>query len=66
MYWKGRVIGVTIGCLLGMTPLLWLHNDTKDKDDKEIKGGEKKEGKKEEKWGPRDVQIPNLCCVQIL
>ncbi|XP_015110228.1 uncharacterized protein LOC107036645 isoform X1 [Diachasma alloeum] len=28
----GRVIGVTIGCMLGMTPLLWLHTESK-KDD---------------------------------
>ncbi|XP_015598266.1 uncharacterized protein LOC107269193 isoform X2 [Cephus cinctus] len=28
----GRVLGVTLGCLLGMTPLLILHQDSKDKD----------------------------------
>ena len=24
---QGRLIGITIGCLLGMLPLLWYHND---------------------------------------
>ncbi|XP_057320398.1 uncharacterized protein LOC130664480 isoform X1 [Microplitis mediator] len=33
----GRVIGVTIGCLLGMTPLLFLHTDSKEDKEKEKK-----------------------------
>ncbi|XP_058797887.1 uncharacterized protein LOC131668067 isoform X2 [Phymastichus coffea] len=39
----GRVIGVTVGCLLGMLPLLFLHCDPKDEKD------EKKEEKQDDK-----------------
>ncbi|XP_011306323.1 transmembrane protein 65 isoform X3 [Fopius arisanus] len=34
----GRVIGVTIGCMLGMTPLLWLHQELKTDDSPEQEG----------------------------
>ncbi|CAG5087342.1 Similar to TMEM65: Transmembrane protein 65 (Homo sapiens) [Cotesia congregata] len=33
---KGRVIGVTIGCILGMTPLFLLHTETKEEKEKGI------------------------------
>ncbi|XP_014217090.1 transmembrane protein 65 isoform X3 [Copidosoma floridanum] len=47
----GRVIGVTIGCLLGMSPLLFLHKETKEqsKDDEVEEKKEDNKTKKDEK-----------------
>ena len=33
LFLKGRVIGITVGCIIGMAPLLWFDH----KDDKETK-----------------------------
>ncbi|KXJ78458.1 hypothetical protein RP20_CCG004684 [Aedes albopictus] len=33
----GRVIGITIGCLLGMCPLMFMENEPKDADKKDDK-----------------------------
>ncbi|CAB3252138.1 unnamed protein product [Arctia plantaginis] len=45
----GRVLGITFGCILGMTPLLFRDDDKKHEDKKEGKKEDKKEVKKEDK-----------------
>lgn len=32
-HFQGRILGITIGCLIGMTPLLFMDLDKKKKDD---------------------------------
>lgn len=34
---QGRILGITIGCIIGMTPLLFMDGDKKSKDSEEGK-----------------------------
>lgn len=53
---QGKVIGVTIGCFLGMIPLLFFdHSKKKEKKEGDEKKDDKKddtETKEEKKWDP--------------
>lgn len=40
---QGRVLGITIGCLLGMCPLLFMKYPTKDENKKKESDGESKD-----------------------
>lgn len=40
IHFQGRILGITIGCLIGMTPLLFIDTDKDKKKEKEKLGGE--------------------------